>query len=143
MTEDEPSQAKPTIPCHICHMLVHWGDAHNPDGSLKPGTSSFDPNAMKSSMSSNNENASTSHHLPTTSSSSQDYNRNSKPLAIGFMAKLSFPINDRESNSDTIVCFLSVPPRSSRIGPMVNDGAPFSAIGNTELRFHRKRLTGH
>lgn len=36
----------------------------------------------------------------------------------------------------------STPPRSSQIGPMVDDGRPFRAIGVVELWFHYKPLVG-
>lgn len=47
MTVSELAQAKLSSPSLICHMLGHWGDAHSPDGSLKPGTPSFDPSSRR------------------------------------------------------------------------------------------------
>lgn len=123
MTAAELSQAKLCNPCHLCKQVGDWADAHNPDGSLKPGSPSFDPQAMKS----------------VGADGTVKPNPNVPAPAVAFMANV---VNDTIQPPNTVVCVLSAQPRSSRIGPLVDDGAPFSAIGEVELTFHRKRLVG-
>lgn len=43
MTTDVLYCAKLTNPYRVCHIIFHWADAHNPDGSLKHGTLCIDP----------------------------------------------------------------------------------------------------
>lgn len=43
MSAAEISNTMLTHSCRRCGQLVHWADAHNVDGSLKPGTPSNDP----------------------------------------------------------------------------------------------------
>lgn len=51
-------------------------------------------------------------------------------------------MSDMSSVPNKIISAPSLSTRSSAIGTLVDDGAPYSAIGETELLFHQKRLVG-
>lgn len=46
MSAAELAQAKLERPCRVCNKVGHWEDAHKTDGTLKPGTPSFDPSMI-------------------------------------------------------------------------------------------------
>ena len=138
MSAAELAQAKLSSPCRKCGKLGHWGDAHYPDGSRKPGTPSFDPQNVN--VSTNNQ-QSPSQNV-NAQSDGNNSNSQKQPPIIGFMANVSNSIDEDQSPSNTVIYASSSCTRTSRIGPMVDDGAPFSAIGEVELRYHRKRLVG-
>lgn len=50
MSSTELAQTQISSPCRKCAKLGRWGDAHNPDGSLKPGTRSIDPQNVNISV---------------------------------------------------------------------------------------------
>lgn len=60
--------------------------------------------------------------------SSSNTNQNKPPL-MGFMSTMRHEKNQPRGQSSTLVCSLSNTNSPSTIGPIVDDGAPFSAIG--------------
>lgn len=145
ITAAELAQVKLTNPCRRCGKVGHWDDAHNPDGSLKPRTPRFDPQV--SSSYGNNQSGGTSNinNLNNNNSNqngSGSHDNSSRPPIIGFMANLSQDTSEMSSPPNTLRYASSLSTRSSSIGPLVDDGSPYNAIGEAELRFHQKRLVG-
>lgn len=139
MTADEFSRAQLTQPCWVCQILGHWADHRNPDKSLKPGTLSIDPNSVKTSVDA--KTTSGTKNIIKTSYISKS--NQSQPPVIGFLAKVSPNLTEMPSPStSTLIWATSTPSCSSSISPIVDDGTPFSEIGEAQLRFHRKRLVG-
>lgn len=137
MTASELSQAKLTNPCRKCAQLGHWADAHQKDGSLKPGTLSFSPQETTTTTTGPGNDTKNQNDGNNISSSNQ-----TKPPIVGFMANLSSNEIVPPRLSNTLVCVSTYIGSPSQIGPMVDDGAPFSAIGEVELRYHSRRLLG-
>ena len=125
MSPEELLKAKMTNPCRVCQMLGHWADAHNQDGSLKPGTLCIDPSTIKQPPVSVHT-GSVASQSSVSSIKNSGNNRRQAP-AIGFMANAC---DIESSSSNTVIC-MSTATSSSLIGPVVDDGAPFSAIGYT------------
>lgn len=61
---------------------------------------------------------------------------------MGFMANHSLATSNVADRSNTLVCASSVSNRLATIGPMVDDGAPYSSLRKVELCFHQMRLIG-
>lgn len=103
------------FPCDKCGKYGHWKRNHNPDGSLPPHVKSFDSPQISQSRNDRNQ-----------SSPSLDQGEKSKKKTLSFsMAKLS-------GSSASL-------PITGLLGPLVDDGAPYSAIGQVELNL----LTEH
>ena len=133
MSADELSRAKLTRPCHTCHKLGHWADDHNPDGSLKPGTPCFEPNVVQPNPNpAANDNA----------RNAVGNDRNPRDPVAGFMANIVESGDSDPTPDNTVVCASTNLSTPTSIGPLVDDGAPFCAIGNVELMYHHRRLVG-
>lgn len=99
------------------------GHTHNPDGTLKAGTPSFDPKIT--SISANANQAITS---AINNQNSQNNNGGSSqqqnPPIMGFTANDSKTKNQLGQSSDTFLFVSSTRARSSAVGPIAHDGAP-------------------
>lgn len=110
---EETAQMKFKFPCHECWNFGHWAKDHRSDGSLRQGAvRSVTPiNACASQ-----------------SVTASDENNGSKKVMIGYNSTFC-------TVEDTIPCNSAVAETSNyNIGPIVDDGAAYSAMGEIELR---------
>lgn len=108
-------------PCHTCDKYGHGKDTHNKEGSLQSGVMIY--NTAAEFIASIGSGAGPS--------ISGNNSANGKRKSVSFnMAVLS---GNKCSLNDIIdgSCNLCV---TEAMGPLVNDGAPYSAIGNVRLR---------
>lgn len=119
--------------CHVCNRFFHWNNAQNDDGSLKPGTPCHESSDFaKAALRCTRSNATV--NVETNSDS------NKKPV-IKFTTSLKE--SDLSSSShlktdhNTLICAQSrfIQNTPVDIGPLVDEGAPYRAIGNVELRY--------
>ena len=107
-------------PCHRCGMYGHWANEHLLDGSLKPGTLSLaEPIKSDKSENANDE------------TSDANGQKIDDPNATNSGTK-SITFNDSTLCDETLDHSKSHSP-SMHIGPLVDSGAPYSAIGFSEL----------
>ena len=126
LTPDQLASLKARSQCHTCKAYGHWSTDHRSDGSLKPGIPS-----------NNSPNASGSNSNHSRKESSGSSNTNSKGNTLNFnTAYMSFTSEIAPSNSFYVES--QDPIRKPFNGPMVDTGAPYSAIGLTELRILKK-----
>ena len=104
-------------PCDICGKYGHWKRNHNHDGSLPSHVKSFDaPHGSSASGSRSN-------------GDSEDRKDKSKKKTISFnMATLTTP-----SDKDILTSYSVSTSSSIERGPLLDDGAPYSAIGQIQL----------
>lgn len=122
MSRQELRATKLKTRCVKCGKYGHWHNDHAEDGSVKFGLPSLDQ-PSNSRYGNANRNHNNEHH---NSGPSQN---NGNVMKFGMV-----------SVDDTVVSSFSskLPIRS--LGPLVDDGGPFSAIGNTELCLLRSSL---
>lgn len=99
--------------CHQCSKYGHWKESYNDDGSLKKGATSFEPtNEFVSFIDG--------------TSDAQGKNHSSKKKTVIFnMATLSSFASGFSSDINSVVYIK---------GLLVDDGAPYSATGQIELK---------
>ena len=107
-------------PCHQCGTYGHWKDSHNSDGSLRPDSQSFNTPEEFSSKGSTNYN----------SGNGNSARRKTVQFNMAVLSGFSTEFNST-FNYD-----------KKPIGPLVDDGAPYSAIGEVELSFLLEQI-GH
>lgn len=99
------------FPCHKYNKFGHWENDQNPDGTLRQGVKCFETP----------ENSSSSH-------TSTNNNNGMMQVILGFNSKVI-------STSDTIKCSTAILKVSDyNIGPLVDEVAAYSAIGEHELK---------
>lgn len=140
MTAAELAHVKLTQPFRRCDKVGHLADTHNSDATLKPGTPSYDEKGTSNHRTSNYANVGQAN--ASGGNNNNSYIQQPEPSIIGFTTNVPKQINQQGQSSDTLVCVSSTPTRSSFVRPIVDDGAQYSAISETELSFHRKRLVG-
>ena len=99
------------LPCHTCGKYGHWKSSHRDDGTLHPDTKVFDTADQFAAS------------LGSSDSTSKSYSNTKKTISFNMA-------NIFSSTSTTKNCTFVDP----FLGPLVDDGAPYSAIGNIELR---------
>lgn len=134
MTAEEIRTHKLNSQCHFCSAkgltrYGHWATDHNPDGSLSPNFPSLERPA--------NANAATAGQA--VHDGEKNGNQNDKPeVGMTFMATLSSSsvLHAASTNSSTD----SDTKKTAAFGPLVDDGAPFSALGEVEMRTLKSSL---
>lgn len=113
---------KNKYPCKLCKRkgltrYGHWSPDHNPDGSLNTDVVSSDK--------------------PIVQNESQNGGQSGQPnkrIALGFTSSLQ--------SNNTLHCNIASTVTSSfDAGPLVDDGAPYSAIGEVEVQLLRNQLS--
>lgn len=107
------------FPCDKCGKYGHWKRNHNPDGSLPAHVKSFD---------SPQEGKTRDHRDQSSSTSNNDSNDGEKNKR----KTISFSMATLRGSSASL-------PTTGQLGPLVDDGAPYAAIGQVELNL----LTEH
>lgn len=149
MTANELWLAKMTQACSRCKKYGHWSRDHNPDGSLKPASISLDSplvgnnaNTNNSAPQQNDNGQHTSPQAPPNNAQHMPPSGDGKPkIAHGFTSSLSASLSTPQvlvANASR--CHQQSDNRFNETGPLVDDGAPFSAIGEVELNLLRSRL---
>ena len=120
----QPSNAAlARLPCHVCKKFGHWKDSHRRDGSLAPNTKSYSTGgafAAANIMSMPPDNGA--------GSSQQHRNRNT----VSFNMATTSGADNSAGSTDS----------GAMIGPLVDDGAPYSAIGMAELKLLLEHSAG-
>ena len=117
------------LPCHECGNFGHLSvNSHKDDGSLKDGVKAFDNSGQfLASLGSNGNDSS--------NSSSGGRHTTSRKRTVSFnMGVLSSNMCTTDTSKVTKL--------DQDVGPLVDDGAPYSAIGRVELRLLLDNL-GH
>jgi len=104
MTPAELQARKNTSKCKKCNKFGHWYKDHSPDGSLKPGVKSYDTPQIG------------------TNPAGSTGNQKSTPNSNG---KVSFNMVNLSQKSFEL---------HNPIGPLLDDGAPYSGIGLEEFK---------
>lgn len=110
-----------TMPCRFCGNYGHWWDAHQDDGSLPSHIPSSDVPIEKHEDKSQNQ-----HHQSNSADTKSSITFN---MAHIKSFKKCAAIEERECQEISA----HAPSRSDNIGPMVDNGAPYSAIGILDL----------
>ncbi len=121
MTVQQSIDAKKTSQCKKCNMYGHWANDHLADGKIRFGL----PSSLTPINQENNAN---------TDRNNGAQNSNNNTLDIG-NANL-IPAYTEFDDCDVMTCSNSTFEHTSgksTLGPLVDDGAPYSAIGELEL----------
>ena len=136
---DRISRAKGKYACRQCGKFGHWKDDHNRDGSLKQGAVSSDNPLVRSGVSSGgnavtNDKSQCQKDKMDPSSTNNSGNNSQNKVALGFTYNLG--------SSKTLIGNMSSGHIASfnETGPLVDDGAPYSAIGEVELQLVSSEL---
>lgn len=117
------------------HLVVNKLLLH---GSLKPNTPSFDRKGSKNAENVDQGSVSNGGNTNYKNGSSQQ----TKPPIFELVANISNAKIEQNEMSYNLVCVSSTPARSSVVGPIVDDGTPYSESDVKELRYHLKSLVG-
>lgn len=118
-TPEQIAELRKVKPCHYCKKqgltkYGHWSADHNENGTVKPGAISSDTPIGNSTNCDGDQ--------------GNGGGKKKSKVAIGFTSTL---LDDK-----TLKCNIASPDCSDlKCGPLVDDGAPYSAIGINELQF--------
>ena len=105
LSPEELADLKRKSRCNACHKFGHWSSEHNADGSLPATVRSTDK--------------------PSYSNSTGDQSAQQKTMTFNMVHVSQVPVGS-SSKSNLIT--------NVTIGPLLDDGAPYSAIGLHELK---------